>query len=105
MRRLEYQRKVRTPPSHARDSAEAVLVLAQIVRERRRLEQERNTLLRRIGRINIRLTEIDSTETKIVPVIKVASDRNSLPKMAIHSVPAERQQNLPKGFAEFTLQY
>jgi len=64
MRRLEYQRKVRCVPLPARDSAEPILFLAQIVRERRRLEQERTALLKRIGRINLRLDEIGSTETQ-----------------------------------------
>jgi hypothetical protein len=35
MRRLEYQRKARGVPFQARDSAEAILFLAQMVRERR----------------------------------------------------------------------
>src|SRR5215831_9820382 len=74
MRRLEYQRKVRSAKFQARDSAGAVLFLAQIVRERRRLEQERSTLMQRIGRIDCRLGEIGSTETKIVPTIKVGSE-------------------------------
>src|ERR1051326_3433435 len=77
MRRLEYQRKVRCVPLQARNSAEAVLFLAQIVRERRRLEQGRSTLLQRIGRINLRLDEIGTTETKIVPAIKVVPEPNA----------------------------
>jgi len=105
MRRLEYQRKVRCAPFQARNSAEAVLFLAQIVRERRRLEQERHTLLKRIGRINLRLDEIGSTETKIVPVIKVVSEPNAPPQAAVRSSGMERQHTLPTGFTEFTLQY
>jgi len=105
MRRLEYQRKVRCVPFQARNSAEAVLFLAQIVRERRRLEQERHTLLKRIGRINLRLDEIGSTETKIVPVIKVVSEPNAPPQVAVRSSGMERQHTLPTGFTEFTLQY
>ena len=110
MRRLEYQRKVRCAPFQARNSAEAVLFLAQIVRERRRLEQERHTLLKRIGRINLRLDEIGSTETRIVPAIKVTSEPNvSEPtgprKVAVRSLRMEPPHTLPTGFTEFTLQY
>ena len=105
MRRLEYQRKVRTVPFQARNSADPVLFLAQIVRERRRLEQELGTLMRRIGRINVRLDEIGTTETKIVPVIRVTSDSNASQKLAVRNSMAERQQMLPTGFTELTLQY
>jgi hypothetical protein len=101
---LEYQRKVRSAPFRASNSAGAVLFLAQIVRERRRLEQERSALLKRIGRINFRLDEIGSTETKIVPTIKV-SEPNAPPKVAVRSSDMERQLTLPTGFTEFTLQY
>jgi hypothetical protein len=117
MRRLEYQQpKVRCVSfqtrNSTRNSAEAILFLAQIVRERRRLEQERTSLLKRIGRIDLRLDEIGSTETKIVPVIKVASEPdappvepNVPPKVAVRSSGMARQQTLPTGFTEFTLKY
>ena len=110
MRRLEYQRKVRCAPFQARNSAEAVLFLAQIMHERLRLEQERRTLLQRIGRINLRLDEIGSTETRIVPAIKVTSEPNvSEPtgprKVAVRSLRMEPPHTLPTGFTEFTLQY
>jgi hypothetical protein len=105
MRRLEYQRKVRCVRFQGRNSDEAVLFLAQIVRERRRLEQERSSLMQRVGRINLRLDEIGSTETKIVPVIKVISDPNAPPKAAVRTPCIERQHPVPTGFTEFTLQY
>jgi hypothetical protein len=105
MRRLEYQRKVRAVRFKGRDSAAAVLFLAQIVRERSRLEQERHSLLQRVGRINLRLDEIGSTETKIVPTIKVGSEPNDPPKAAVRSSVMERQPTLPTGFTEMTLQY
>jgi hypothetical protein len=105
MRRLEYQRKVRAVQFKGRDSAAAVLFLAQIVRERRRLEQERHSLLQRIGRINLRLGEIGSTETRIVPTIKVGPEPNAPPKADVRSAVMERQLTLPTGFSEFTLQY
>ena len=105
MRRLEYQRKVRSAPFQARTAAEPILFLAQIVRERRRLEQELTGLLKRIGRINLRLDEIGSTETKIAPTIKVASEPTAPPKVAARSSRIERPRTLPTGFTEFTLQY
>ena len=112
MRRLEYQRKVRSAPFQARTAAEPILFLAQIVRERRRLEQELTSLLKRIGRINLRLDEIGSTETKIAPTIKVASEPTAPPseptappKVAVRSSRIERPRTLPTGFTEFTLQY
>ena len=108
MRRLEYQRKVRCARFKGGDTAEAVMFLAQIVRERRRLEQERNSLLQRVGRINLRLDEIGSTETKIVPTITVASEPIVLPKLDVRNSAMERPPALaalPTGFSEFTLQY
>ena len=102
MRRLEYQRKVRCVPLQARNSAEAVLFLAQIVRERRRLEQERSTLLQRIGRINLRLDEIGTTETKIVPAIKVVPEPNAslaesnAPLLEAKAPRAERERDSAK---------
>ncbi len=46
-------------------------MLAQIARERKRLEQERHCLMKRVGRIDLRLEEIGNTETRVVPVIKI----------------------------------
>jgi hypothetical protein len=121
MRRLEYQRKVRAARFKGGDSTEAILFLAQIVRERRRLEQERHSLMQRVGRINSRLDEIGSTETKIVPTIKVAAEADApakVPTVNVASVPdaspkvavvrpaMERPSYiLPTAFSEFTLQY
>src|ERR1051326_5405624 len=102
MGRLEYQLKVRCVPPQARNSAEAVLFLAQIVRERRRLEQERSTLLQRIGRINLRLDEIGTTETKIVPAIKVVPEPNAslaesnAPLLEAKAPRAERERDSAK---------
>ena len=104
MRRLENQHKVRCVP-RARNYAEPILFLAQIVREKRRLEQERSTLLRRIGRINLRLDEIGSTETKIVPTITVPPAPDAPENVAVRSSSLERPHILPAGFTEFTLQY
>ena len=105
MRRLEYNRKVRSAPFRADDSTEAAIALAQIVRERRRLQQERHTLLRRIGRIEFRLGEIGATETRIVPMLQTTAQPGGLedkpkcePRMLSTGGAAKR-------FMEFTVQY
>lgn len=103
MKRLEYSRKVRSSPCQARDSTEAVIALAQIARERKRLQQERHTLMRRIGRIDFRLGEIGATETRIVPIIAMtvqtgAGTPKPEAKVALHSI-------VPKRFTEFSMQY
>ena len=105
MRRLEYNRKVRSAPFRAEDSAEAVIALAQMVRERRRLQQERHTLLRRIGRIDFRLGEIGASETRIVPILQIGTQpggQGDKPKREITMPP---QGGIPKRFMEFTVQY
>jgi hypothetical protein len=71
MRRLEYARRYRTVPTHSRNAADAVMVLAQVARERHRLGQEQRSLVKRIKRIEARLTAIAATETKLVPMIRV----------------------------------
>jgi hypothetical protein len=98
------------------------MFLAQILRERRRLEQERTTLMRRIGRIDHRLDEIGSTETKIVPTIKVVSDAPAVtepnaPRVSEPNAPPKamaaaaargsgmERHVLPTGVNEVTLQY
>jgi hypothetical protein len=75
MRRLEYTRKTPTARPRTRTAAEAVMALAQVARERHRLEQERRGLERRLQRIDSRLTEIAGTETKLVPAIQGAMQR------------------------------
>jgi hypothetical protein len=69
MRRLEYTRNLRSMRTHARNAAEAVLLLAHVARERQRLEQERKSLEKRMRRIELRLTQIAGAETRLVPVI------------------------------------
>lgn len=102
MRRLEYSRKVRSVPFQAKNSAEAVMFLAQIARERRRLEQERACLLRRINRIEVRIGEIGETETRIVPVIKLATSTVADSR----SSTAVGQRKLSStGFTEVTMHY
>ena len=79
MRRLEYTRKTPTARPRTRTAAEAVMALAQVARERHRLEQERRGLARRLQRIDLRLTEITGTETKLVPAIQGVMQRNGPP--------------------------
>jgi len=72
MKKLEFERpRSRTIRSHARSAADAVMVLAQVARERYRLGQERQSLVKRMKRIEARLTAIAATETKLVPMIRV----------------------------------
>jgi hypothetical protein len=58
MKRLDYTRRIRTLPGHARNAAETILLQLQIVFERQRLEQERRSLERRLRTIDTRLTAI-----------------------------------------------
>ena len=99
-RRLEYTRPVRSVPNQARNAAEAVMYLAHVTRERRRLEQERVSLERRIKRITARLLAIAGTETKLVPLIQpVGSPR------ADGSALRAPAPTLRAAAAEVTLQY
>jgi hypothetical protein len=82
MRRLEYERRIRTAPGHARNAAEAVMYLAQVARERHRLGQEQRTLVKRMQRIEARLTAIAATETKLAPMIQVGPSRTPAPRAA-----------------------
>ena len=73
MRRLEYARRVRSAPGRARNSAEAVMVLAGVARERHRLRQERRSLERRLARLDARLAVLSETETRLAPAIQAAA--------------------------------
>lgn len=97
MRRLEYERRTRTVPGHARNAAEAVMCLAQVARERHRLGQERRTLAKRIQRIEARLTAIAATETKLVPLIQA--------EHAPAAVPGRLARPLPPQSGAMTLHY
>jgi hypothetical protein len=103
VRRLEYVRNIRSAPA-IQDSSEPALYLAKIVRERRRLEQERHTLLQRIGRIDARLGSIDASETRIVPLIQ-AKAQLTVAEAAVRQVVEARQVAVPPGCGEFTLHY
>ena len=71
MRRLEYTPLVRGRSVHARNAAEAVMHLAVFARERHRLQQERSSLAKRLHRIETRLSEIATTETKLAPLTRL----------------------------------
>jgi hypothetical protein len=72
MKKLEFERpRTRSLRSHARNPADAVMVLAQVARERHRLGQERQSLVKRMKRIEERLSAITATETKLVPMIRI----------------------------------
>src|SRR3954466_3578998 len=78
MKRLEIVRRFKSVPGvpgHARNAAEAVMVLAHVARERHRLEQERRSLGQRLTRIDARLTEIAGTEMRLVPTIQAMPHR------------------------------
>ena len=108
MKRLEYARRIRSAPGRARNSAEAVMFLAAVARERHRLEQERRSLERRMTRIDARLGVLADTETKLVPAIQVgvaaaaAAAANGTPRAT--PAPAARPR-LPGDVTEVTLRY
>jgi chromosome segregation ATPase len=84
MRRLEFTRIVRALPGRARNSAETAMYLAHVVRERHRLEQERQSLEKRIRRIEARLTSIVEAETKLTPALQ-AGGVTQRPVRAVHT--------------------
>ncbi len=97
MRRLEYTRTVRAVPGRTRNTAEAAMFLAHVVRERHRLEQERRSLEKRIRRINARLTSIAGTETKLGPSLR--------PEPTGRAAATVSRPGLPPEIGEVTLQY
>ena len=101
MRRLEYTRKTATARPRTRTAAEAVMALAQVARERHRLEQERRGLARRLQRIDLRLTEIAGTETRLVPAIQGVMQRNG-PLASREPLPAPPSADR---LGDVTLQY
>ena len=82
MKRLEYSRRVRTTPGHARNAAGALLQRLQVTFERQRLEQERIALVRRVQRIEARLLAIGAAPVTASPPVV-----------------------LPRGTSDVTLQY
>jgi hypothetical protein len=105
MRRLDYTRKARSVPLNARNAAEAVMFLAQVARERHRLEQEKHTLDRRIRRIELRLGEIARTEGRLVPVVRRNGEPGDRPASPPAAAAPQRPAVLPPGVTQVTLTY
>jgi hypothetical protein len=103
MRRLEFSRMIRTLPGRARNSAEAAMYLAHVVRERHRLEHERRSLEKRIRRIEARLTSIAGAETKLTPALQPAGATPAPPVRATARTPRAPMPGLEAG--QVTLQY
>ena len=104
MKKLEFERpRSRTIRSRARSAADAVMVLAHVARERSRLGQERQSLVKRMKRIEARLTAIAATETKLVPMIRVETPGAETPPAAVYVAPPPR--SAPAYAGGMTLQY
>jgi hypothetical protein len=102
MKRLEFTRPGRNAVFHPRTSGEAVTHLAQMTRERQRLQQERKTLMRRVRRLDARLKVIAATEARLVPMIQI--QRAEAAREGNAGTP-RRSVSLPAGVRELTLQY
>jgi len=102
MRRLEHTRIVRSLPGRARNNAETAMYLAHVVRERHRLEQERQSLEKRIRRIEARLTTIVGEETKLALPLHTGG---KTPPSAVRAVQAARPRVPAFEVGEVTLQY
>jgi len=102
-RRLDCSRRVRSAPGRARNSAEAVMFLAQVTRERHRLEQERRSLDLRIAKIQKRLGAIADAETRLVPLIHLGKADATTGGAA--APPPARHTVIAPGVTEITLQY
>ena len=102
-RRLDCSRRIRSAPGQARNSAEAVMFLAQVTRERHRLEQERRSLDMRLAKIQKRLGAIADAETRLVPLIHLGKVEAT--QTAGAAAPPARHTVIAPGVAEFTLQY
>jgi hypothetical protein len=109
-RRLEHARHVRSVPGGARNSAETMMLLAQVARERHRLEQERRSLDLRIAKIQKRLGAIADVETRLVPLIRVGKPAADIAPAAADTAPSsaprpQRHHVIAAGVTEVTLQY
>jgi hypothetical protein len=71
MRRLEYERRTCALPTFGRKTADPAMVLAQVARERRRLGEEHRSLVKRVRRIEARLSEIATAESRLLPKIQL----------------------------------
>lgn len=105
-RRLECSRRIRSVPGRARNSAEAVMWLAQVARERHRLEQERRSLDLRMAKIQKRLGAIADAETRLVPLIHLGTSTIAAAEAGpAITPPPPRRHAVPPGVTEITLQY
>ena len=102
MKRLEYVRRNRSIPGHAKSATEAVMCLAQCARERHRLQQERRSLAKRLTRIDARLGSLVVTETRLAPMIQARVAASQLESGRTAPTP---RAALPAGVTEVTLQY
>lgn len=98
MKRIEFMGHRRKSAMQSRNAADAVMMLAQITLERRRLEQERSSLEKRLRRIDGRLHMIAGAETRLIPAIHVSPSSQSKPAIPLNA-PAHPR------FAEFVVQY
>lgn len=98
MKRIEFMGHRRKSPLLSRNSADAVMMLAQITLERRRLEQERSSLEKRLRRIDGRLHMIAGAETRLLPAIHSTSTSAPKAEMILDKA-------VPSRFAEVVLQY
>jgi hypothetical protein len=80
------------------------MFLAQVARERHRLEQERRSLDLRIAKILKRLGTIADAETRLVPLIHLGPPAAAEGTATIAPPPA-RHHVVPPGVTEITLQY
>ena len=109
MRRLECARPSRTTTGQARNAGEAVQQLAHIARERQRLGQEREALMRRIRKIDARREAIAALEGKLLPMMRQAVEHaKALAGPSPESpppAPPARRPALTVGTSPVTLQY
>ena len=107
MKRLEYTRQSRKTHLQSKAAADVVMLLAQITFEKRRLEQERVSLQKRISRIDGRLSQIAGAETQLVPAIQAAPRPASqlAAPAAARELPAARPRIFSSGCAEMVVQY
>jgi len=104
MKRLEFVHQRRKSPLQSRGAADAVMMLAQITLERRRLQQERASLEKRLLRIDGRLHAIAGAETRLLPTIQISpvpSPKSSTSLL----VPPVQEKALSPGLAEVVMQY
>jgi hypothetical protein len=103
MKRIEFVNHRRRSPMQSRNAADTVMMLAQITLERRRLEQERASLEKRLRRIDGRLHSIAGTETRLVPTLRVSNVPQPKNNVALEVHPT--RESIRSEFAEMVVQY